>query len=200
MKCLGIDRSMKMPECKHKFCKSCIEKAFLIGNKTPPFKCFLEDCDKYFSDEYVRTLLIHGSELARIILPRLRIEGMKFCECPNKNCKLQLNLDSLTLHYICNCGAKVCPRCGKYYHEDLPCAFADISNCMYQKIECKPDDHIAEYRSLYYKAHNSFLWDLHPSKKAELMKRYNIKFNIKKVERIINPFLQKNMMKLKLEF
>jgi hypothetical protein len=188
MNCPGIDRSVEMPECRHKICRHCIEKSFATGNQEPPFKCFVQSCATELTDEFIKGLLISGSHVSKIILPKLRIPEIKLFYCPN--CNLFQESSIYNLQHICNCGEKLCPKCGQFFHDDLPCEFADLTKCQYQMIQCTPNDLIDEYRSLYYKALSAFMWDLHPGKKNELMKQYNIKFNILTVHRIINPVLQ----------
>ena len=188
MNCPGISEVIPFPGCRHRICRDCIEKSLEINEIGPNFKCFVPECTQNLSHEFIRDILPTEKSIYRRIAPHLILSDTKIFFCPNCNTNICVKTD--LFEYQCACGHSLCPRCGKFSHGDIPCAFADLNNFTYNAIECKANDPVPEYRSLYFKATANFLWDLHPAKKAELMAKHNIKFNILKVFRIINPVLQ----------
>lgn len=188
LNCPGVDEVIPFPECKHRICKHCICKALDIFETGPNFKCFVETCQQILSHEFIRDIIPTESYLYRKIAPLLVLSDTKIFFCPD--CQAHIHVKTNLPEYQCNCGSTLCPRCGNYSHGDIPCAFANTKNFGYSAVECKANDPIPEYRSLFYKASANFLWDLHPAKKTELMAKHGIKFNITKVYRIINPVLQ----------
>ena len=193
--CQGVDEVIIIPGCKHRICKLCIYKSLEMIENDPPFKCFAKSCNQMLADQFVKDLIPDNNNLFKKICPKLRLDEIRIFSCPS--CKTGIQTSYLAREFSCSCGSKLCPMCGNFIHGDIPCAFVNADNFDYLEQECTPNDPDPQFRSFYYQALGNFLWDLHTKKKLELMANYNIKFNVLKVFRIINPALQQRYDKAK---